>query len=299
MPSLSNRRIEAAASEPEALVRLLIEAGERVPPRLRERILGLGEAAVPPLLAIAADEALDDEEAPGKGWAPVHAVELLGELRVPAAAEPLLRLLQETEPGAYLYDELLQALPELGPAVVEPALAAYQTVDPERRFSLGSVLAGLGVRDDRIYAALVEEFQQEPVPGTMHLAEYGDPRALPLLSKALDDYQEINTDDPMANHLVVELEDAIQHLGGELTPEQQEKVRRIVEHDRPKREQFLDLIDRAVGRMDLATSPVRGARALTAEPRPARPARKVGRNDPCPCGSGKKYKKCCLGKDED
>ena len=23
-------------------------------------------------------------------------------------------------------------------------------------------------------------------------------------------------------------------------------------------------------------------------------ARKVGRNDPCPCGSGRKYKKCCL-----
>jgi hypothetical protein len=22
---------------------------------------------------------------------------------------------------------------------------------------------------------------------------------------------------------------------------------------------------------------------------------KTGRNDPCPCGSGKKYKKCCLG----
>jgi Flp pilus assembly protein TadD len=25
---------------------------------------------------------------------------------------------------------------------------------------------------------------------------------------------------------------------------------------------------------------------------------KVGRNDPCPCGSGKKYKKCCMAKDE-
>ncbi|MFQ7436849.1 MAG: SEC-C metal-binding domain-containing protein [Ruminococcus sp.] len=23
------------------------------------------------------------------------------------------------------------------------------------------------------------------------------------------------------------------------------------------------------------------------------PRKKVGRNDPCPCGSGKKYKKCC------
>lgn len=26
---------------------------------------------------------------------------------------------------------------------------------------------------------------------------------------------------------------------------------------------------------------------------------KVGRNDPCPCGSGKKYKKCCLGRNSD
>jgi len=25
---------------------------------------------------------------------------------------------------------------------------------------------------------------------------------------------------------------------------------------------------------------------------------KIGRNEPCPCGSGKKYKKCCLMKDE-
>ncbi|MGB4418274.1 MAG: SEC-C metal-binding domain-containing protein [Bacillota bacterium] len=24
-----------------------------------------------------------------------------------------------------------------------------------------------------------------------------------------------------------------------------------------------------------------------------RRVKKVGRNDPCPCGSGKKYKKCC------
>ena len=24
---------------------------------------------------------------------------------------------------------------------------------------------------------------------------------------------------------------------------------------------------------------------------------KISRNDPCPCGSGKKFKKCCLGKE--
>jgi preprotein translocase subunit SecA len=31
-------------------------------------------------------------------------------------------------------------------------------------------------------------------------------------------------------------------------------------------------------------------------PEPVRKGERVGRNDPCPCGSGKKYKKCC-GKD--
>ncbi len=33
-------------------------------------------------------------------------------------------------------------------------------------------------------------------------------------------------------------------------------------------------------------------------PPPLAKALSVGRNDPCPCGSGKKYKKCCLGKEE-
>jgi preprotein translocase subunit SecA len=50
-----------------------------------------------------------------------------------------------------------------------------------------------------------------------------------------------------------------------------------------------------------------GAGAETPSAEIARPQRqapvqrqvpKVGRNDPCPCGSGKKYKKCCLPKEE-
>ena len=28
-------------------------------------------------------------------------------------------------------------------------------------------------------------------------------------------------------------------------------------------------------------------------PKPAKVEKKIGRNEPCPCGSGKKYKKCC------
>ncbi len=38
-------------------------------------------------------------------------------------------------------------------------------------------------------------------------------------------------------------------------------------------------------------------RTVRAGPAPVKSATpKVGRNDPCPCGSGKKYKHCCLAK---
>nr|WP_281411560.1 SEC-C metal-binding domain-containing protein [Enterovirga sp. DB1703] len=44
---------------------------------------------------------------------------------------------------------------------------------------------------------------------------------------------------------------------------------------------------------------------LSARPEPDDPGeeplrnrfRHVGRNDPCPCGSGRKFKKCCLGRE--
>jgi SWIM/SEC-C metal-binding protein len=32
---------------------------------------------------------------------------------------------------------------------------------------------------------------------------------------------------------------------------------------------------------------------LLNRPKPKEAEKKVGRNDPCPCGSGRKYKKCC------
>jgi hypothetical protein len=38
--------------------------------------------------------------------------------------------------------------------------------------------------------------------------------------------------------------------------------------------------------------------AAGGKPRPFRaPGARIGRNDPCPCGSGRKYKKCCMGRE--
>ncbi|MBQ1262853.1 MAG: preprotein translocase subunit SecA [Oscillospiraceae bacterium] len=45
------------------------------------------------------------------------------------------------------------------------------------------------------------------------------------------------------------------------------------------------------------TTAIHGESDGTVKKRPVRNVSKIGRNDPCPCGSGKKYKNCCLGKE--
>ena len=42
-----------------------------------------------------------------------------------------------------------------------------------------------------------------------------------------------------------------------------------------------------------ASDVVSEAAASVEKAKPVRTGPKVGRNDPCPCGSGKKYKHCC------
>ena len=41
-----------------------------------------------------------------------------------------------------------------------------------------------------------------------------------------------------------------------------------------------------------------GADGVQVKKQPVRKPKKTGPNDPCPCGSGLKYKKCCMQKDK-
>ena len=57
--------------------------------------------------------------------------------------------------------------------------------------------------------------------------------------------------------------------------------------------------DAALQRKKVATITAEGGPGKSQVKRqPVRKAVKIGRNDPCPCGSGKKYKHCCLGKEQ-
>lgn len=65
--------------------------------------------------------------------------------------------------------------------------------------------------------------------------------------------------------------------------------------DRDAIADWLRLVCEETGRLSQARDFARQAATTRApsHPNPARKA-KVGRNEPCPCGSGMKYKKCCL-----
>jgi hypothetical protein len=267
-----------------SLVRQLIDTGERLPKELCSDILHLGDAGVTALLEILEDETLAQIDSPGEGWAPVHAAALLGDLRAETAVEPMLRALARTDPLDILHDHMLSSLPKIGAPVVEPALRAAASADDEVLESVASVLARIGLRDDRILDLLLAQLRRAPAFAG-NLAEYGDPQALPSLLEALDAFELDQSGNPFANHALIEIRSAIEELGGTLTAEQQLKCRRGQAAAKSFRRVFRE---RLGGQAD-APLPVE----------PARRQSRLGRNDPCWCGSGKKYKRCHLDTDAD
>lgn len=234
--------------------------GETLDPELRSDVLALGPGAIPELLRLLNDDGLQMEDSPGAGWPPIHAVELLAELKATEAVEPMLRLLCETSWDHIIHDRLVSRMHELGPAVVEPALAVLNApVSEDVRHALCCVLAKVGVRDPRIFEHLCTMFDESDVLGAGCLADYGDPAAQPILAAAIEDF--VPEFGKVSSRVDFnELVDAFHRVGGVMNEQLRAHVTSI-------EAQF------KTGPLD-----------------PAKP----GRNDACPCGSGKKFKRCCL-----
>lgn len=238
---------------------------EKLSSELRTQILALGREAVPALLAILDDEDLGASDSAAEGWPPIHAVSLLAELRAPEAIRPMLEILAGASWEEILHSRLVVRLPDFGAAVVEPALEILANAEePSARHSLCCVLSKVGVHDDRIFDSLCDLFDDDEALGAMCFADYGDDEALPILEGAIGDFA-LDPDDAESMYRLRDLESAYEALGGRMP----EVLRQRVEA-------------------------IRREWAARVEARST--SKKTGRNDPCPCGSGKKFKKCCLGK---
>ena len=250
----------------------LKSAGERLPQNQRGAILALGEAAVPRLIDLLQAEPQSGEDRAEGSWAASHAVDLLIDLKAEAAIEPMLALLAATDLDEDVHHRIAFRLPELGAPVLEPALALLpEDAESDLYSSLCDILSKLSVVDERIYLALERLFQHDQVLGGAFLADYGDDRAVALLETAIRNYRPEDGADKPIHGEILDLADSYEALAGELSDELQEKA------------------DAAYATWEAQQEP-----EVVAAPAAST---KVGRNEPCPCGSGKKHKRCCLGKE--
>lgn len=261
------------------LERHLLEAGRDLSDELCQRILAQGQAIVPALIQVLNREDLQMEDAPGEGWLPIHAADLLGKLKAVEAVPHLVRWLVEAEEMTILKERLPRVLGEIGEPAFAPLMAAYrQRQDAGDRAYFLEALARVGHRDDELYQLFLRELGEEPVLGAVYLGEYGDPRAVAPLTQALDEWQIGEEGTHFGDDAVIEFAAAIRDLGGELSAAQEQKVEAV-------RQNRMRLFERRT----LSTSPYLQQTVRVSG------SGKLGRNEPCWCGSGKKYKRSAIG----
>ena len=268
----------AGTVSPQELLQHLRGYEGRLPETMRRPLVAAGATVVPALIALV-EEALADDHA-ALGWAPLHAVDILGAVGDARAVPVLLRCLDQEDELDLLGQQAATALRALGALALDRCVVAYATTPRDAfRDRLAGVMSQWGIRDERIYAVLLDTLQRTPELGANDLVEYGDARALDVLAQTFDALPIREGDNPLANHVFIELRRAIEDLGGHLTEAQQHKF----EQANAPRRRFVAQMhrDAAVPGVSAGRSPP-GASVPTGTPRfRTTERRKRGRNPPC------------------
>jgi HEAT repeat protein len=233
------------------------------------------------LLTVLDDEDLQFEDARGGGWTPVHATRILGELRTAEAVEPLTKWLGAE--GEALAQAVPLALARIGEPALEPLTAYARDTSHDlmaRAAALEALTRMIGPYPD--YQDRVVETLREIVCGEERGEDEFRAFAVVNLCDISDDraWNDIHTaykQNRIAKRLIT-LNEARENMlargGNWKLREAAESI--VSQYEVPSH----DAGSRAVRRRPT------GKAALGPE------FAKVGRNDPCPCGSGKKFKKC-------
>ncbi len=254
-----------------------------------------GKAAAQKLVEIALDASYEDYfvEALGYDWAketrlmtPLNAVLTLARLGKGAAAgvEPLIPLLGTED------DELREALPEFYAAVGEAALPALLHTlnnDAEDEFvreGAADALSEIGQKHpalreraiSELEAALLRETENSAIGGYIvgYLLDLNAKESYPLIQEAFEK--------GIVDRRFISLSEVEEHFGLEISSPGEgckglEEIEAISDVLRQKADPGFE----------------KKTTAQVSEPgTPFVKVLDVGRNDPCPCGSGKKYKKC-------
>jgi hypothetical protein len=263
--------------------------------------LGISAGDVPALINLATDEALNGgpPDSPVV-YAPVHAWRALAQLRAGEAIAPLLALFQRADDDIddWINGDLPESLAQFGAAVLDPLTA--HLADPangERsRVAAAETIGLVGkihpeLRMDSIarLVAQLERFAEQSETLNAFLIsplwELRAVEAMPVIERAF------------ASGRVDE------SINGDVEDVQMEFGLKT-EREHPRKPNKLSIWgDQLRAQRKAEEIPLPDADGIFSERDYEDPALstpfiappKVGRNDPCPCGSGKKFKKCCGG----
>jgi HEAT repeat protein len=223
-----------------SLVLRLQTVGSDLPSSLAAQIVSLGSETIPLLLRVlderpVAEQNGEPSTAEGcsdcgqqhndRGWARLHAVDLLTDLREPTAVDTMLKVLASSRSDEPLHDKIVERLPDFGLTALEPTLAALARTakDAETFESLCCILSVLGVRDERILQALLELLKAQPRAAAMYLSDYGDPAACPAMLAVIAS-SKANIDNSFERMELFDLLDAYASLGGNLPPDVKARI---------------------------------------------------------------------------
>ena len=255
--------------------------------------LGITSAHIPELLRMVTDSGLHHASGESKlVWAPVHAWRALAGLKAESAISPLLGLLPRIDKhnDDWVSTEVPRVLGELGSAALEPVTAylASPAHDEWARVAAAKALAELGTRHPELRADCVARLtaQLEAFAGQSEtlnaflvssLLDLKAVEALPVMSRA---FAASHVDESVAG----DYEDVEIELG----------LKKQRQHPRKPNEltELGDKLRALAGDSQMAAAILEDENGAERPPAYLNPG-KTGRNDPCPCGSGKKFKKCC------
>lgn len=227
------------------------------------------------------------------GQAAIHAVRILAERGDVASIDPMVEVLVDGEPEKLLRDEIAFACHQFGESALEPLLEAHEKAhesgDEETMLTVLESAFETGGASERMSRAFARQVEADPAVVRRMLPEYeATDEVVEMLEKRAAAIPGIDDSERPDGEVIQAIWNTIEQLGGEIPDELRAEMRPTPEPESPssKAEAFV--------RGDLGgAGPAGGEGAGSSGPVVYED---IGRNDPCPCGSGRKYKQCCMRK---
>jgi hypothetical protein len=266
--------------------------------RVVEALAGQGEKYVDRILDLLGQK-VEDYETDPMTWLEIFLVELAGEMRLEGAITLVVRKLHEC--GEILSEQCVEALGKIGTdAAAEAVTEGWLEAVWDYRLYATSAL-------EKIHSDTTVRKCLELLPQDQDLdirTKLADALLSQYAEEGIEPAREIvqrRAYDPASGDLMRKLV-AVSTVLGVTFPEypvwKREAEEKLAKQERRMKEMRGFLQAPAKPPLPPKPAPAKG-RDDFLERKPApflRTEKPVGRNDPCPCGSGKKFKKCCMSR---